>query len=38
MPDLFDRIADEVSAPTIEDLIEYLERVGHPVLGMKPLI
>ena len=23
MPDLFDRIADEVSAPTIEDLIEY---------------
>jgi len=38
MPDLFEKIADEVSAPTIEDLIEYLERVGHPVLGMRPLI
>ncbi|MBP7411583.1 MAG: CO dehydrogenase/CO-methylating acetyl-CoA synthase complex subunit beta [Methanoculleus sp.] len=38
MPDLFEKIADEVSAPTIEDLIEYLERVDHPALTMRPLI
>ena len=38
MPDLFEKIADEVSAPTIEDLIAFLERVEHPALAMKPLI
>jgi len=38
MPDLFEKIADEVSAPTIEDLIAFLERVDHPALGMKSLI
>jgi CO dehydrogenase/acetyl-CoA synthase beta subunit len=37
-PDLFDKIADEVSAPTIEDLTAVLERVGHPALAMKPLM
>ncbi len=38
MPDLFEKIADEVSAPTIEDLIAFLERVDHPALAMRSLI
>ncbi len=38
MADLFEKIADEVSAPTIEDLIEFLERVEHPALAMRSLI
>jgi CO dehydrogenase/CO-methylating acetyl-CoA synthase complex beta subunit len=37
-PDLFDKIADENSAATIEDLIAFLARVGHPALAMKPLM
>jgi acetyl-CoA decarbonylase/synthase complex subunit beta len=35
---LFDKIADEKSAPTIEALIEYLEEVDHPAISLKPLI
>ena len=31
-PDLFDKIADETNATSIEDLISYLERVKHPAL------
>ena len=38
MVDLFEKIADEVSASTIEDLIVLLERVDHPALGMRSLI
>jgi CO dehydrogenase/CO-methylating acetyl-CoA synthase complex beta subunit len=38
MSDLFEKIADEVSAPTIEDLIAFLERVEHPALTMRSLI
>ncbi len=38
MTDLFEKIADEVSAPTIEDLVAFLERVDHPALTMKSLI
>ncbi|MFA6672604.1 MAG: hypothetical protein WCS24_08115 [Methanoculleus sp.] len=38
MPDLFAKIADEVSAPTIEDLVAFLERVDHPALAMRSLI
>jgi len=34
----FDKIADETSAETIEALAEFLERVGHPALTMKPLV
>jgi CO dehydrogenase/CO-methylating acetyl-CoA synthase complex beta subunit len=34
----FDKIADETSAETIEALTEFLERVGHPALTMKPLV
>ena len=36
--DLFEKIADETRATTIEDLIEYLDRVKHPALTMKPLV
>jgi CO dehydrogenase/CO-methylating acetyl-CoA synthase complex beta subunit len=37
-PDLFDKIADDTHAITIEDLTAFLERVGHPALTMKPLV
>jgi len=37
-PDLFEKIADETVATTIEDLIGYLDRVKHPALTMKPLV
>jgi len=34
----FEKIADETTAPAIEDLMVFLERVGHPALRMKPLV
>jgi len=34
----FAKIADETTAATIEDLMVFLERAGHPALGMKPLV
>jgi acetyl-CoA decarbonylase/synthase complex subunit beta/acetyl-CoA synthase len=37
-PDLFEKIADENTAPTIEDLMVFLEKVQHPALAMKPLV
>jgi len=37
-PELFDKIADETTAATIEDLTTFLARVGHPALAMKPLM
>jgi acetyl-CoA decarbonylase/synthase complex subunit beta len=36
--DLFEKIADETKAMTIEDLISYLDSVKHPALTMKPLV
>jgi acetyl-CoA synthase len=33
-----DKIADETVATTAEDLLAYLERVGHPALSMPPLL
>lgn len=36
--ELFEKIADETNAVTIEDLISYLDRVKHPALTMKPLV
>ena len=36
--DFFDKIADETKAMTIEELMVYLEKVGHPALAMKPLV
>ncbi len=38
LPGLFDKIADENTAATIEDLTAFLARVGHPALAMKPLM
>ncbi|MDD1656800.1 MAG: CO dehydrogenase/CO-methylating acetyl-CoA synthase complex subunit beta [Methanomicrobiales archaeon] len=38
IPDLFDQIADEETAPTLEQLVEFLARVGHPAPGMSPLV
>ncbi|MBP1928017.1 acetyl-CoA decarbonylase/synthase complex subunit beta/acetyl-CoA synthase [Methanolinea mesophila] len=35
---LFEKIADETTAPTIEDLTVFLIRVKHPALDMHPLI
>ena len=34
----FDKIADEHTAGTLEELIAFLSEVGHPALGMSPLI
>jgi acetyl-CoA decarbonylase/synthase complex subunit beta/acetyl-CoA synthase len=34
----FDKIADETKATTIEELMVYLEKAGHPALAMKPLV
>ncbi|MEN6443539.1 MAG: acetyl-CoA decarbonylase/synthase complex subunit alpha/beta [Methanoregula sp.] len=38
LPDLFDKIADETTATTIEELMAFLEKVHHPALAMKPLV
>ncbi|NMB79634.1 MAG: CO dehydrogenase/CO-methylating acetyl-CoA synthase complex subunit beta [Methanomicrobiales archaeon] len=34
----FEKIADENTATTIEDLMVYLDSIKHPALGMKPLV
>jgi acetyl-CoA synthase len=38
MPDLMDKIADETIATTSEELMKFLEKVGHPALGMPSLL
>ena len=38
VPDLVDKIADETVAETSEQLLEYLQKVGHPALEMDPLL
>jgi acetyl-CoA synthase len=37
-PDLVEKIADERVATTSQELMQFLEKVGHPALGMEPLI
>jgi len=37
-PDLLGMIADETVAKTLEELQEFLAKVNHPALAMKPLI
>lgn len=37
-PDLLDKIATEADAETPEQLVEFLQKVQHPVLSMDPLI
>jgi CO dehydrogenase/acetyl-CoA synthase beta subunit len=34
----FEKIADETSATTLEELCAFLDRVQHPALAMKPLV
>jgi acetyl-CoA synthase len=36
-PDLVNKIADETVATTAEELVSYLQKFDHPVLGMPPL-
>ncbi|MDD5347549.1 MAG: acetyl-CoA decarbonylase/synthase complex subunit alpha/beta [Candidatus Omnitrophica bacterium] len=38
MPDLLDKIADETTATTAEELVAYLEKVGHPALTLPSLV
>jgi acetyl-CoA synthase len=38
MPDLVEKIADETNATTAEELVVYLEKVGHPALSLPALI
>jgi acetyl-CoA synthase len=37
-PDLVDKIADETQATNADELVAFLNKVQHPVLGMEPLI
>jgi acetyl-CoA synthase len=37
-PDLIDKIADERVATTEEEVLAYLEQIGHPALTMEPLM
>ncbi|MDM8543462.1 acetyl-CoA decarbonylase/synthase complex subunit alpha/beta [Desulfococcaceae bacterium HSG7] len=38
VPDLYDKIADETVGITEEEILPFLEKVGHPALNMDPLI
>jgi acetyl-CoA decarbonylase/synthase complex subunit beta len=38
LPGLFDQIADETQATTIEELAAFLVKVEHPALKLRPLI
>ncbi len=38
VPELLDKIADETIATSLEELLVYLEKVGHPALSMEPII
>jgi acetyl-CoA synthase len=38
IPDLTDKICDETIATTQEELINFLQKVGHPALEMPPLL
>ena len=38
VPDLLDKIADETVATTGEELVAYLQKVGHPALEMNALL
>jgi len=37
-PDFVDKIADETVAVTEEEVLAYLEKVGHPALTMDPIL
>ena len=38
VPDLYDMIADETVGITEEEILPFLEKVGHPALKMDPLV
>lgn len=38
VPELIDKIADETICETIDDLLDFLAKVGHPALEMEPII
>ncbi|MBN1913651.1 MAG: CO dehydrogenase/CO-methylating acetyl-CoA synthase complex subunit beta, partial [Candidatus Omnitrophica bacterium] len=38
IPDFIDKIADESTATSSDELLAYLEKVKHPVLQMPPLV
>ncbi len=38
MPELFDKIATEKDATTTDELMAFLQKVGHPVLEMEAII
>jgi len=38
IPDFVDKIGDETVAETAEDLLAFLEKVGHPALTLDPLM
>jgi acetyl-CoA synthase len=37
VPDLYDKIATEEDASTEEEVIEFMQKVGHPALEMEPM-
>lgn len=38
MPELFNKIATEKDATTAEELLAFLQKVGHPALEMEPIV
>jgi len=38
VPDLLEKIADGTVATTVEELLPFLERVGHPALSLPPIL
>jgi len=37
-PDFLDKVADETVVTDAEGLMEWMIKVGHPALGMPPLL
>jgi acetyl-CoA synthase len=38
IPDLLDKIADESVGSTTEEILPFLQKVGHPALSLPPLM
>jgi len=38
MPDFLDKVADESVVTDAEGLMQWMIKVGHPALGMPPLL
>ena len=38
IPDFYDKIATEEDATTEEEVIEFMNKVGHPALEMEPMM